>query len=80
MSSAFPRGIILKNQFNEGEIINLKMEFCTYQGSHMECWHTSFLVVKATVVLVSLVSKLPRYPPLHGGCWLECHVFRMLFS
>lgn len=67
MSSAFPRGMILKNQFNEGEIINLKVEFYTYQGSHVECRHKLSLVVKATVVLVSLLSKLPHYPPLHGG-------------
>lgn len=62
MSSASPRGILLKNQFDEGKIINLGVEFYTYQESHMENRHKLSLVAKATIVLVSLLSKLPQYP------------------
>lgn len=84
MSSASPRGIILKNQFEEGKVINLRVEFYTYQESHMKSSPELPLVVKATVVLVSLLSK----PLLSSDApWMLIRVpcppeksFRMLFS
>lgn len=75
MFSSSPRSVIVKNRFDEGKkIINLRIEFYTYQESHTEYKHELFLLVKATIVLVSQVSKFPNYPLLHRGCEPECHV------
>lgn len=84
MSSAFPKGIILKSQFDEGKIINLRAEFYTYQESHMEYRHELFLVVKVTVLFVSQLSKPPLFSV--APCILtrvpspSARSFRMMFS